>query len=415
MRKLVTLKTIDDITPIEGADRIETAHIGGWTIVVGKGDYYVGQKVFYFEPDAMLPLERNYFSFLRPRGVTTRDGKEYHRLKTAKLRGQISQGIIFPQSIFDINWKAGWDEEAGFPRSKDGESAYYDPDDALDAMVDIRENHDGDFSEWFGVIKYEPVLPSEIKDKMLPFPEWINKTDEERIQNLEPETLETILKDKENCIATEKIDGTSTTFFGKRDGDKMTFGVCSRNYEIIEDPTNIAWQKMDEKFISNGETTISPREFIASVLTNHETCVLQGELYGEKIQKNPLGIVGTKIAFFNLYIDGEFIPLSKISDEYEYLLPYWVPIHNVELPDNMEDIIKQPDGVYSLARGAAKQRQIEGFVWRHSTKETIANNKIDLSKVPEENRETIANSKACQPIRASFKAISNKYLLKHED
>ena len=83
-RKLVTLRDITDIQPIEGADKIEVATIGGWKVVVKKGEYYVGQKVFYAEIDSMLPLDRGYFAFLRERGVKVQDGKEYHRLKTVR-------------------------------------------------------------------------------------------------------------------------------------------------------------------------------------------------------------------------------------------------------------------------------------------------------------------------------------------
>ena len=100
-RKLVTLKMVDAITPIEGADKIECAHIGGWAVVVGKGEFSVGQTVFYFEVDSLLPLENKIFTFLEPRGVTTQNGIKYHRLKTAKLRGQVSQGLIMPFEIIN--------------------------------------------------------------------------------------------------------------------------------------------------------------------------------------------------------------------------------------------------------------------------------------------------------------------------
>ena len=81
-RKLVSINTIDAITPIEGADKIELAHIGGWNVVIGKGEFEVGQKVFYFEIDSMLPLSDSRFSFLEIRGKKMQDGILYHKLKT---------------------------------------------------------------------------------------------------------------------------------------------------------------------------------------------------------------------------------------------------------------------------------------------------------------------------------------------
>ena len=100
-RKLVSIQTIDDIQPIENADNIEVALVGGWNIVIRKGEFKKGDKAFYFEIDSMLPLEDERFSFLEPRGNKEQNGILYHRLKTAKLRGQISQGLLFPLNIWN--------------------------------------------------------------------------------------------------------------------------------------------------------------------------------------------------------------------------------------------------------------------------------------------------------------------------
>ena len=100
-RKLVSIQTIDDIQPIENADNIEVALVGGWNIVIRKGEFKKGDKAFYFEIDSMLPLEDERFSFLEPRGKKEQNGILYHRLKTAKLRGQISQGLLFPLNIWN--------------------------------------------------------------------------------------------------------------------------------------------------------------------------------------------------------------------------------------------------------------------------------------------------------------------------
>lgn len=162
-RKLVTLKTIDKITPIDGADRIETAHIGGWMVVVGKGEFYEGQQVFYFEPDSLLPVERSYFENLKPRGTKIINGVEYHRLRTVKLRGQISQGLALPFSVIN--------------------EIESDPDTQLDILNKIEEDG-GNYSKLFGVIKYEDPILAKLGGKMTAFPDFLQKTDEIRIQSL---------------------------------------------------------------------------------------------------------------------------------------------------------------------------------------------------------------------------------------
>lgn len=126
MRKLSTIQEIGALTPIENADQIETAHVRGWTVVVGKGEFEVGQKVLFFEIDSMLPLDNPLFAFLESRGVKMVGGLKYHRLRTMKLRGQISQGLILP----------------------------------IPSDFEVEEDEDFDYSERLEVLKYEPALPT---------------------------------------------------------------------------------------------------------------------------------------------------------------------------------------------------------------------------------------------------------------
>jgi len=95
-RKLVSIQVIDAINPIEGADNIEVATIQGWKVVIKKGEYKVGDKVIYFEVDSFLPIRPEY-EFLRPSSFKTLyDGSEGFRIRTIKLRKQISQGLVMP-------------------------------------------------------------------------------------------------------------------------------------------------------------------------------------------------------------------------------------------------------------------------------------------------------------------------------
>lgn len=398
MRKLVTLREIDNITPIDGADKIETAHIGGWTVVVKKGEFYIGQRVFYFEIDSLLPLDHCYFQFLRPRGITKVDGREYHRLKTAKLRGQVSQGLILPHDIVSMNWKCDWDEGLSIPKTTETEkSPYYDPDEVVEKEIDIHDNYDGDYSKYFDVIKYEPPVPAELTGQVLPFPAFVRKTDEERIQNLS-DLLPAILEDQGFWIATEKIDGTSCSIWARINNQGiLEYGVCSRNWGIVEDDNNTMWKLAKIPMIHYSMDMLSPLDYLklkcledarSMKETNTPIYILQGEVFGEGIQKNPLGIKGQKIRFFNFFKNGEQLPIAALAKECPELEQVWVPIHQVRLADTLDEIIKQPDDVKSKL---GNHSQIEGFVWRHTRK----------SMLDTKNR-------------ASFKAISSKYLLKHE-
>lgn len=101
MRKLATIREIKDIQPIEGADRIEVATVDGWQVVIKKGEFKVGDKIIYIEIDSIVP-EREEFEFLRDRKF---------RVRTIKLRKQISQGLIMPLSILGNYGKLIYDKE----------------------------------------------------------------------------------------------------------------------------------------------------------------------------------------------------------------------------------------------------------------------------------------------------------------
>lgn len=99
-RKLASIQYIHDVTPIEGADRIELAHVLGWQCVVNKGQFKPGDLGVYFEIDSFLPV-RPEFEFMRSSSYKNSDlmGEGFH-LRTMKFRGQISQGLLMPITVF---------------------------------------------------------------------------------------------------------------------------------------------------------------------------------------------------------------------------------------------------------------------------------------------------------------------------
>lgn len=407
-RKLVTICTIDNIVPILNADNIELAQIGGWQVVVKKNELKPGDKVFYFEIDSMLPLDDERFKFLEIRGKKMQDGILYHRLKTAKLRGEISQGLILPLSVWN---------------PKDGD-------------LEKIEQESNSFAKYFKVVKYEEPVKLSGNQKLTNWPDGLTKTDEERLQNLVKEwKYEDILKSG-TWIATEKIDGCSITIFKEYNPENNEIGptrVCSRNFELINSDEDPYWKVVNQKkidsILESGEKyAFSLDEWLTqkcNLLLDEPIfgICLQGELFGEGIQCNRLGCKGQHIRFYNLLVKKESgwerLPMTSVVKYFPEIEQHWVPIHTeLELPQTLTEAIIQPDGIHTIVPEADKNRQIEGIVWRLVDKTTVKNERIkqiNWDKIPEDKWELIKEkSIALETKIASFKCISNKYLLKNE-
>lgn len=336
MRKLASIQKIRALEPIEGADAIEKATVLGWQLVVKKGEFAVGDLAVYCEIDSLLP-DRPEFDFLKPRGM---------RIKTIRLRGQISQGICFPLSV-------------------------------LPSDFEVKE--DADCTEALGVVKYEPALPACLsgiaKGK---FPSFIPKTDETRVQVLQA------LLDKyqgEKCYVTEKLDGSSTTYYVK-DGE---FGVCSRNLELVEDMENSFWKVARQMDIE------------AKLRATGKNISIQGELIGEGIQGNKLKLKGQTIRFFNAFdIDKfEYLNISDFQQLLDELDLPMVPIIalDYELENDIDALIKM----------ATIKSQILADVWAEGIVIRPCTEKMDLQLLNENGNQG----------RVSFKAINPEFLLKY--
>jgi hypothetical protein len=211
-RKLASIQRIGKVLPIEGADAIEIVTVNSWKVVSKKGEFKEGDLCVYFEIDSFLPMEKD-FEFLRKSSYKKMGDLEGFRLKTIKLRGQVSQGLCLPLSILEKE-----DEmKIGISKQPWGDQLQLGPYD--DAIV-IEEG--ADVTEYMCVLKYEPPIPAELSGKVKGgFPGFIRKTDEERIQNMTKEYDS--MRDKHYYV-TEKLDGSSATYYF-RDG---VFGVCSK-------------------------------------------------------------------------------------------------------------------------------------------------------------------------------------------
>jgi len=358
-RKLASIQEVREILPIDGADRIEVVVINNWKVVSKKGEHQVGDLVVYCEIDSFLPI-REEFEFLRKSSFKRMaDGKEGFRLRTIKLRKQISQGLVLPLDILS--------------------GAGNDP---------ISTEEGTDVSAYLNIVKWDPPVPAQLAGKAKGyFPAFIKKTDEERIQNLTREYPEWV-KRGDSFYLTEKLDGSSATYYF-RDG---VFGACSRNLELKEPETEFV-EKMvmcddgvERKTQENSFWKVARELGLKEKLSKFgKNISVQGELIGEGIQKNPYLIKGQSVRFFNIFnIDtGEYYDLSDFLETTEKLGLVTVPFieFNFQLPETIDDLISLADG------------------------KSLLNNKV--------NREGIVIRSNDRTI--SFKAISNNFLLKAKD
>lgn len=286
MRQLASIQKILKLESIPNADQIEKATILGWECVVKKGEFAVGSLCVYCEVDSLLP-DKPEFDFLRERKF---------RIRTIKLKKQVSQGIAFPLSILpNKKWKEGDDVTETIGVTK------YDPQgDAerrnAERLATIERNRYKKFFMRYGW--FRRIFSDRSR---LPFPAFIYKTDEDRIQlfpyicDQERDTLFDI---------TEKLDGQSGTFFIlknkgiSRFWKPYIFGVCSRNFQILRPDVQSYW-KVAKQF------DLETKLINISKVLNGNICI-QGEIVGEGVQQNKLGIKGLDFFVFNV---------SKISGD----------------------------------------------------------------------------------------------------
>jgi RNA ligase (TIGR02306 family) len=374
LRKLASIRRIKEVLPIEGADAIEVAVVDGWKVVTKKGEYKPGDLCIYCEIDSFLPI-REEFEFLRKSSFKKMGAQEGFRLKTIRLRGQVSQGLILPLSVLE-----GEEEmKIGISQQPHGDQLQLGPYD--DALV-IEEGVD--VSNYLGIVKYEPPIPAELAGKVKGlFPSFLRKTDEERVQNLAKEYAEWCLSSKHQFYVAEKLDGSSATFYFK-DG---VFGVCSRNLELAEpEPfvpgTVLCDDGVERPKQENTFWKVAREMDLKTKLSavGYNVC-LQGELIGEGIQGNPYKIKGQVVRFFNAFnIDTqEYLNLRDFVSLLILLGLDHVPILEApfQLPETIEGMLKYAEGRSALNPNTER----EGVVVR-SLDRTI-----------------------------SFKAISNSFLL----
>ena len=255
-RRMATIRRIDGINEIPNADAIEVATVGGWKVVVKKGDFAPGDLAVYCEIDSFIPTTIAPFLTKPDQYPKVFEGVQGERLRTVRLRGQLSPGLLMPMSVMT--------------------------DNGVIAQI-LKE--DEDVSQALGIVKYEAPIPAclagEVKGM---FPRYIPKTDQERIQNLSVELAEWVRLGY-TFEKTEKLDGTSMTAF-MVDG---VFSICSRNLELKPNPDNSMFKAAIKQNLE------------AKLTQSGRNLALQGELIGNGIQGNKYKFTDQGFYVFDIY------------------------------------------------------------------------------------------------------------------
>lgn len=406
-RELAYFARVTDIQPMN-ADRLEAVYINGWACVCSKGEFHAGDLGVFFEADSKLPETEPFTSieFLKAKNYC---------IKPQKIRGVVSSGLFLPLSAF------GWIvDDAGTiivpPSEQFGKTMSFEESDFLTEYLGVSYNVSEDnqrkapsvdkykrmaqrhpeifrhkWAQWLMRRMWGKRLMffffGKKRDKKNGWPGWVVKTDEERCQNM-PWLFN---GSDEEWIATEKIDGTSTTFTLRGNPKKATFYICSRN---------VVFDKPDKKcfYDTNVYTEMATKYNMEAIMRNalkvaqkadHDVdfLTIQAETFGAKVQRRDYGMTDRDMRVFNIiwgFKDGATKRLNPIEGQNQaeaWGLSY-VPVvdEHFILPSSCEELLRMAGGK-SVIDGEMR----EGLVFRS----------------PDGKK--------------SFKAVDNNFLLKYHN
>lgn len=338
MRELVRIVSITNVRPIPDADAIEVAFVGGWPVVVPKGEYEKGSKAVFFEIDAFLPEGNPHWQFLIDIISREYNGQKGHVLKTVRKRKQVSQGLLLPFGPFS------------------------------ELLVDVPFGVD--VSDKLGVVKFEAPTPEvEFGLARCVKPSMIPTTDEERVQNI-PDEVKQWADEEVQWETTEKLEGYSFTAAKLEDG----IHICSRGVSYLETPGNIFWQVANRLQLVQKIEAMFPDRYLA----------FQGELVGPGVEGNIYKLTQHRVYLYKVYdvMTGFYFSDEERNRVAEMMGMLHVPFLGfVTLPkeNTVDAILAMADGVSVIANVPR-----EGVVFKS------------------------------RDGRESFKAVSNKYLLKQK-
>jgi RNA ligase (TIGR02306 family) len=358
MRKLATIETISEIKTHPNADAIELAMVRGWQVVVRRGEFQPGDKVIYLEIDSWVPTEIAPFL---SKGQEPREyeGVKGERLRTVKLRGEISQGLILPTEIVNPSLVNDWTDGT-------------------------------DLTEILGVIKWEPPISAQLAGQVEGnFPSFIRKTDQERVQNCYSEMafLDNHQHGGIRWIIEEKLDGSSCTVFVRFQRDVAEglyeVGICSRNFEL-----KINEENKDNTFIK----TVTEAGYLNHMFKLGKSIAVQGEVCGPGIQGNKYKLERPTLFVFDVFLIDErrYATREERWEVLQALISLGVKVDQVphlgstKMPGSIQECLTMADGKSKINPKANR----EGIVFK--TLDVIEGQVV------------------------SFKAISNAFLLQEK-
>jgi RNA ligase (TIGR02306 family) len=345
-RKMATIRKIEEVKAIPNADKIVAYRVGGWWVVDSIGKYVVGDLVVYAEPDSFIPTAIAPYLTKPGHYAKTFEDVEGERLRTVKLRGQLSQGLLLPVEVDN-------DQFGGVVHLVKGK---YCVEEGMDV------------SELLGIVKYEAPIPAALAGEVKGmFPSVIPKTDQERIQNLTAE-LEVWKTEGLTWEVTEKLDGSSMTVY-VIDGE---VGVCSRNLDLRPNKDNSLWRAAYKHDLPTKLSTIQ------------RNIAIQGELIGNGIQGNMYKMRDQDFYVYDIYdIDAGryFTPMERQAFVTEYKLNHCPVLNASAKVDTLtvDSLLQMAEGKSVMIENGPER---EGLVFK------------------------------CNEKQVSFKAISNRFLIK---
>ena len=363
MRKLASIQKVWKLSSIEGADRIELAHILGWQCVVNKGKFKEGDLCVYFEIDSFLPV-RPEFEFLRPSSYKSSPilGEGF-RLRTMKFCGEISQGLAMSLEEVGILFKDNGDN-----RQDIRDYVFRNPDGTEIEMIENVKNaafyqaialEGMDVSNLLGVIEWEiPERAASDGTIIGEAKKYIPVTEETRIQSAAG-LLESFSGLK--YYITTKLDGTSNSVCVDSEG---VFRVFGHNYEYKDDGNSRFYSWVKEHKIEDLVRGYMKKKHLTAM-------TVQGEFCGEGIQKNRLKLSSPNWYFFTVVEDGNRAGLEEMTRFADFCRDQGADLEMVPVEETGEDLPAEYRTEEALLERAAEDRtgiykggQPEGIVIR---------------------------------------------------
>lgn len=357
-RMMAWVATIDQVQNHPNADRLDLCRVGGWQVVTLRDEYKEGDRVIYISIDSWVPTEIAPF-LSKGQEPRVYEGVKGERLRTIKLRQEISQGLILPFSI-------------------------------LGSDVDFPLEDGADVTDHLGIIKWEPPISAQLAGQVEGnFPSFIRKTDQERVQNCYSEMafLDNHQHGGIDWIIEEKLDGSSCTVFVDFKTDVASglyeVGVCSRNFQL-----KINEENKDNTFIK----TVTDAGYLEHIHKLGQSIAIQGELCGPGIQGNKYKLEHPVFFVFDVYLNRQcrYATREERWGILQSLITLGVKVDQVphlgstKIPDSIQECLAMADGDSKINPKAKR----EGIVFK--TRDVIEGQVV------------------------SFKAISNAFLLQEK-